>query len=70
MRTLPRYSAALLTLAAAAIHLAVAPGHLAEYLPYGIFFFGLAFTQVAWPSQSSSRRAPSCSCWAPSGRPR
>ena len=46
MRTLSSYSAALLTLAAAAIHFAVAPGHLAEYPPYGIFFFGLAVTQV------------------------
>ena len=41
------YSAALLTCGVAAIHFAAAMGHTAEYLPYGIFFFGLAFTQVA-----------------------
>lgn len=42
-----RYGAALLTLGAAAIHLAVAPGQLSEYLPYGIFFFCLGVAQTA-----------------------
>jgi len=40
------YSAALLTLGAAAIHFAVAPEHLTEYLPYGIFFISLGVAQV------------------------
>ncbi len=40
------YSAALLTLGAAAIHFAVAPDHLNEYLPYGIFFACLGVAQV------------------------
>jgi FtsP/CotA-like multicopper oxidase with cupredoxin domain len=39
-------SAALLTLGAAAIHFAVAPEHLAEYMPYGVFFIGLGIVQV------------------------
>ena len=46
-RTFPSYSAALLTLGAAAIHFAAAPGHLSEFLPYGIFFICLGFAQVA-----------------------
>lgn len=41
------YSAAVLTCGAAAIHFAAAMGHIAEYLPYGLFFFGLALTQAA-----------------------
>ena len=41
------YSAALLTLGVAGIHFAAAAGHLAEYLPYGIFFIGLGLAQVA-----------------------
>jgi len=43
----PSYSAALLTLGAAAIHFAAAPGHFSEYLPYGIFFILLGAAQVA-----------------------
>src|SRR5438270_176128 len=41
------YAAALLTLGVAGIHFAAAAGHLAEYLPYGIFFIGLGLAQVA-----------------------
>ena len=41
------YSGALLTLGAAAIHLAVAPGHFNEYVPYGLFFISLGIIQVA-----------------------
>ena len=44
--TVPSYSAALLTLGAAAIHFAAAPAHFSEYLPYGVFFVGLGFIQV------------------------
>lgn len=44
---LRRYYAALLTLGAAAIHLAVAPDHLVEYVPFGLFFISLALAQVA-----------------------
>ena len=40
------YSAALLTLGAAAIHFAAAPEHFSEYLPYGIFFVALGIAQV------------------------
>jgi FtsP/CotA-like multicopper oxidase with cupredoxin domain len=43
----PSYSAALLTLGAAAIHFAVAPEHISEYLLYGIFFILLGAAQVA-----------------------
>src|SRR6267143_1990173 len=39
-------SAALLTLGAASVHFAVAPEHLAEYMPYGVFFIGLGLAQV------------------------
>jgi FtsP/CotA-like multicopper oxidase with cupredoxin domain len=41
------YSAALLTLGAAAIHFAATPDHVSEYLPYGIFFILLGAAQVA-----------------------
>jgi len=40
-------SAVLLTLGSAAIHFAVAPQHIGEYLPYGIFFLCLGTAQVA-----------------------
>ncbi|GAC1656819.1 MAG: hypothetical protein NVS9B1_13060 [Candidatus Dormibacteraceae bacterium] len=40
------YAAALLTIGAAAVHLAVAPAHLGEYLPYGVFFACLGVAQV------------------------
>jgi FtsP/CotA-like multicopper oxidase with cupredoxin domain len=40
------YSAALLTLAAAAIHIAVAPEHLREFTLYGILFICLGLTQT------------------------
>ena len=40
------YSAALLTLAAALIHLAVAPEHLREYLPFGVFFLAVGCAQI------------------------
>lgn len=40
-------SAALLTLGAAAIHLAVTPEHFEMFVPYGIFFIGLGVAQVA-----------------------
>jgi FtsP/CotA-like multicopper oxidase with cupredoxin domain len=46
-RTIPSYSAAILTLGAAAIHFAAAPGHLSEFVPYGVFFICLGFAQVA-----------------------
>src|ERR1700694_5346762 len=35
------YSAALLTLGAALIHLAAAPAHLSQYLPFGLFFLAI-----------------------------
>jgi FtsP/CotA-like multicopper oxidase with cupredoxin domain len=39
-------SAAVLTLGAGAIHLAVAPEHLEEYLPFGLFFLVVAAAQI------------------------
>ena len=41
------YAAVLLTLAAAVIHLTVAPEHLEEFVPYGVFFIILGLAQVA-----------------------
>jgi FtsP/CotA-like multicopper oxidase with cupredoxin domain len=41
------YPIIILTLGAAAIHLAVAPDHLQEYLPYGIFFLVVGLAQAA-----------------------
>jgi FtsP/CotA-like multicopper oxidase with cupredoxin domain len=40
------YSAALLTLAAAAIHFATAPEHFETYVPYGVFFLCLGVAQA------------------------
>ncbi|HEY3078733.1 MAG TPA: multicopper oxidase domain-containing protein [Chloroflexota bacterium] len=40
------YSAALLTLGAAAIHLAVAPPHFREYVPFGVFFLLVGCAQA------------------------
>ena len=40
------YSAVLLTLGAAFIHLAVAPAHLREYLPFGVFFLAVGSAQI------------------------
>jgi FtsP/CotA-like multicopper oxidase with cupredoxin domain len=40
------YSAALPTLGAAAIHLAVAPAHFREYVPFGVFFLVVGCTQA------------------------
>jgi FtsP/CotA-like multicopper oxidase with cupredoxin domain len=40
------YSAALLTLGGAAIHLAVAPPHFREYVPFGVFFFAVGLAQA------------------------
>ncbi len=42
-----RSAAALMTLGAAAIHFGVAPDHLNEYLPFGIFFILVGLAQVA-----------------------
>jgi FtsP/CotA-like multicopper oxidase with cupredoxin domain len=40
------YSAALLTVGAALIHLAVAPEHLREWLPFGVFFLIIGSLQI------------------------
>src|SRR5437879_1142172 len=40
------YTAALLTLGAALLHLAVAPVHMREYLPFGLFFLTLGSLQI------------------------
>jgi FtsP/CotA-like multicopper oxidase with cupredoxin domain len=46
-RPIRSYSAALLTLGAAAIHFAVTPEHFSEYVPYGVFFVLVGGAQVA-----------------------
>ena len=46
-RPLASYSAALLTLGAAAIHIAVAPEHFFVYVPYAVFFVCIGVAQVA-----------------------
>jgi FtsP/CotA-like multicopper oxidase with cupredoxin domain len=40
------YSAVLLTLGSALIHLAVAPEHLREWLPFGVFFLAVGSAQI------------------------
>jgi hypothetical protein len=40
------YSAALLTFGAALIHLAAAPAHLREYLPFGLLFLAVGSVQI------------------------
>ncbi|MGI9149056.1 MAG: multicopper oxidase family protein [Chloroflexota bacterium] len=45
------YSAALLTLGAALIHLASAPAHLGEFLPFGLFFLGVGSAQIIFAIQ-------------------
>jgi hypothetical protein len=49
------YSAALLTLGAAIIHLAVAPAHLREYLPFGVFFLAVGSAQIVLAAELVSR---------------
>ncbi len=53
---------AILTLGAAAIHFAVVPAELAEWLPFGIFFLLLGAAQVALAAATLLRpRAEPCS---------
>lgn len=49
------YTAMLLTLGAAAIHFAVAPSHLREYLPFGAFFVIVGCAQVVCAVQLAAR---------------
>src|SRR5919197_3240468 len=42
------YSAALFTLGAAAIHLALAPAHFREYVPFGVFFLLVGSAQAIY----------------------
>jgi len=49
------YTAVLLTLGAAAIHLVVAPPHLHEYLPFGVFFLVVGCAQVICAIQLAVR---------------
>src|SRR5438270_2931617 len=51
------YPSAILTLGAAAIHFAVAPAHLDEYLPFGLFFLALGVAQVALALATALRPA-------------
>ncbi|HEY2596123.1 MAG TPA: hypothetical protein VGK33_19705, partial [Chloroflexota bacterium] len=51
------YSAALFTLAAGFIHLAVAPEHLREYVPFGVFFLLVGATQIVLSVELASRPA-------------
>src|SRR5262252_7914208 len=49
------YSAALFTLAAGLIHLAVAPEHLREYVAFGIFFIAVGSAQIVLAVELASR---------------
>src|ERR1700682_5516868 len=49
------YTAALLTLGAAFVHLAVAPEHLREYLPFGVFFLVVGCAQIVLAVEIVSR---------------
>jgi FtsP/CotA-like multicopper oxidase with cupredoxin domain len=49
------YSAALFTLAAGLIHLAVAPEHLREYVPFGVFFLVVGSAQIVLAVELASR---------------
>jgi hypothetical protein len=54
-----RWSAALLTAAAAAIHFAVTPGHFDENRAFGVFFAAAAWSQLLWAllvTRSDDRR--------------
>ncbi len=48
-------SAALLALGAGFIHLGVAPEHLREYLPFGVFFAAIGSTQIVLAASLTSR---------------
>ncbi len=48
-------TAAMLTLGAAFIHLAVAPAHLREYLPFGVFFLAVGCAQIVLAVEVVSR---------------
>jgi FtsP/CotA-like multicopper oxidase with cupredoxin domain len=49
------YSAALLTLGAGLIHLAVAPEHLRGYLPFGLFFLAVGSAQIVLAVEFAAR---------------
>jgi hypothetical protein len=49
------YSAVLFTLGAAAIHLAVAPAHVREYVPFGVFFLVVGGAQTAYAIELAVR---------------
>jgi len=49
------YSAALFTLAAGLMHLAVAPEHLREYVAFGIFFIAVGSAQIVLALELASR---------------
>jgi FtsP/CotA-like multicopper oxidase with cupredoxin domain len=49
------YSATLFTLAAGLIHLAVAPEHLHEYVPFGVFFLAVGSAQIVLAMELASR---------------
>ena len=49
------YSAALLTLGAGLIHLAVAPEHLRDYVPFGLFFLAVGSAQIALAAELAVR---------------
>jgi FtsP/CotA-like multicopper oxidase with cupredoxin domain len=49
------YSAALFTLGAAAIHLALAPAHFREYVPFGVFFLLVGSAQAIYAIELAVR---------------
>jgi FtsP/CotA-like multicopper oxidase with cupredoxin domain len=49
------YSATLLTFGAAFIHLAVAPAHLREYIPFGVLFLAVGSAQIVLAAELCAR---------------
>ena len=62
-----RYRVAILTFGVAAIHFAVVPDHLDEYLPFGLFFIVLGFAQVALGLAAIIRPSQRLFAWAAFG---
>jgi hypothetical protein len=54
-RRFARLTAALASVGAAVVHLAVLPGHLAEWWPAGAFFGAVAAFQLGWPVLAALR---------------
>lgn len=53
-------SAAVLVAGSGAVHLAVVPGHLREYVPFGVFFLVVRLGQLVGRSPCSYTRTVGC----------